>query len=147
MVFHSPTALSLPDDLCRVDDISHSPAAPSRYNDRDAAVPDGHEDCSEAVTPAVPAPRLSIRDLASMGYAVGHTHWAYMCRPRCRTGVAHRFDDVLTPGYFNDACETLAAGDMIDVVAHDGGGILYVTQARIRPDLVRVKVMCRTEAE
>jgi hypothetical protein len=88
---------------------------------------------------------MSIRDLSVLMCAAGFTRWHMMLRPDEHTGTAHRMRDVTLPGYFNDATDMMAAGDMIDVSAQDGGATLYVTEARRSPDSVRVRVMCSVD--
>lgn len=97
-----------------------------------------------------PPLHISIRDLGPTLYHQGWTRWHLMLRPH--DGVAHRLDDTLRPGYFNDCSARMAEGDFIDVSAHDGGGTLYVT--RVRPartiagdrwvGMVEVVMMVRT---
>jgi len=89
--------------------------------------------------------RLSIRDLSVLSYTNGFTRFHVMLRPDERAGAAHRLLDVLIPGYFNDAARMMAAGDMIDVSAHDGGASLFV--AEVTPDSVRVRIMCSARGE
>ena len=66
---------------------------------------------------------FAIRNLSVIHYANGFTMWHYKAgddtRDRCRA-----------KGYFADASDMLANGDMIYIsTAKDGGCILYVTTA------------------
>jgi hypothetical protein len=63
---------------------------------------------------------FAIRNLSVLAYAQGFTLWHY------RAGAAplHR---VATRGFFDDAADMLAAGDMLMVSATEGGRVLFVT--------------------
>ncbi len=89
-------------------------------------------------------PRLNIRNLATMGFAIGHSHYVYVARPDERTAVAHRLAECLADDYFADACDMMAQGDMIDIICHDGSAIVSVVECAVRPERVRVAVMART---
>lgn len=69
----------------------------------------------------VAAPIFAIRDLYVASYAGGFTLWNY----QHRNGL---LDDVMPPGFFNDAGDMFEVGDMILVTAKDGGRILVVIQ-------------------
>jgi hypothetical protein len=62
---------------------------------------------------------FAIRNLSVLSYAQGFTLWHY------RAGAA-RLDDVANPGFFDDAADMLAVGDMMMVSGADGGRILCV---------------------
>lgn len=85
-----------------------------------------------------------IRCLGRTMFSKGWTRFHYRVRNCDGLPREPRLDDVLTPGYFTDATEMMAAGDMIDVSAPDGGMTLFVAEARSNPDFVRVVVMART---
>lgn len=78
---------------------------------------------------------FNIRDFAVQTYANGTTIWSYKHNKDTR-------DAILAPGYFNDACDMIATGDVIYVHVRDGGSILYVHAAG---DAV-VTEMCRSAA-
>lgn len=62
---------------------------------------------------------FAIRNLSVLSYAQGFTLWHY------KAGGA-RLDDAITPGFFDDAGDMFAVGDMLMVSASDGGRILVV---------------------
>lgn len=78
--------------------------------------------------------RLQFNRFSSMFYGGGFTRW------HCAAG--DRIADALTPGYFDEGAKMIAAGDMIDVSAMDGGMTLYVTASA--NDRVRVEIMSGT---
>jgi hypothetical protein len=91
-------------------------------------------------TTSDPTARMSIRDLAVANYSNGLTIWIYRAdKDTARNAVLHRLDQILSPGYFRDACDMFARGDQIHVAAVNGGALLYVAEAR--EGCVRVMVM------
>ena len=66
--------------------------------------------------------RAAIRDLSVLAYAKGFTLWHYRAEMSGLDHVAER-------GFFNDAADMLAVGDMVLVSARDGGTVLFVTVA------------------
>ena len=66
------------------------------------------------------APRLAIRNLSVLAYAMGFTLWHY------RAGASD-LSQVAEPGFFNDASDMFAPGDMLLVSAAEGGRVLFVT--------------------
>ena len=64
---------------------------------------------------------FAIRNLSVLAYAQGFTLWHY------RAGVAP-LDRVAADGFFNDAADMFAAGDMVLVSAADRGRVLFVTR-------------------
>ena len=63
---------------------------------------------------------FAIRNLSVLAYAQGFTLWHY------RAGVA-ALDAVAARGFFDDAADMFAAGDMVMVSAVEGGRVLFVT--------------------
>ena len=63
---------------------------------------------------------FAIRNLSVLAYAQGFTLWHY------RAGAV-RLDRVAEAGFFNDAADMFAAGDMVLVSAGEGGRVLFVT--------------------
>ena len=63
---------------------------------------------------------FAIRNLSVLAYAQGFTRWHYRAGTAGLNQVAH-------PGFFNDAADMFAAGDMVLVSAKDGGRVLFVT--------------------
>jgi hypothetical protein len=61
-----------------------------------------------------------IRNLSVLAYAQGFTLWHY------RAGAA-QLGRVAEKGFFNDAADMFAAGDMVMVSAAEGGRVLFVT--------------------
>jgi hypothetical protein len=61
-----------------------------------------------------------IRNLSVLAYAQGFTLWHY------RAGAA-QLDRVAEKGFFDDAADMFAAGDMVMVSAADAGRLLFVT--------------------
>ncbi len=63
---------------------------------------------------------FAIRNLSVLAYAQGFTLWHYRAAasPLARVGEH---------GFFDDAAEMFAAGDMVLVSAADGGRVLFVT--------------------
>jgi len=62
---------------------------------------------------------FSVRNLSVLAYANGFTLWHYKALPEDQAGVGQ-------PGYFNEAGDMLAGGDMMMVSARDGGRMLCV---------------------
>ncbi len=65
------------------------------------------------------AGQFKIRNLSVLAYANGFTLWHY----KAGKDTLHNASAL---GYFNDACDMMAVGDMIFVSACDGGGIRMV---------------------
>ncbi len=63
---------------------------------------------------------FAIRNLSVLAYAQGFTLWHY------RAGAA-RLERVASRGFFDDAADMFAAGDMLMVSAEEGGRVLFVT--------------------
>ena len=63
---------------------------------------------------------FAIRNLSVLAYAQGFTLWHY------RAGAAP-LARVAEKGFFNDAADMFAAGDMVMVSAAEGGRVLFVT--------------------
>lgn len=63
---------------------------------------------------------FAIRNLSVLAYAQGFTLWHY------RAGTAP-LDRVAVRGFFNDAADMFAAGDMVLVSAAEGGRVLFVS--------------------
>lgn len=63
---------------------------------------------------------FAIRNLSVLAYAQGFTLWHYRA-------AAARLDRVAEGGFFNDAADMFAAGDMVLVSAAEGGRVLFVT--------------------
>jgi hypothetical protein len=66
---------------------------------------------------------FAIRNLSVLAYAQGFTLWHYK-------GHAGALADVAADGFFDEAVDMLAAGDMLMVSARDGGRVLFVASAR-----------------
>ena len=64
-------------------------------------------------------PRVSVRDLGTLGYIHGLTHWAYKAGDQSPA-------DILAPGYWDDAIGNLASGDWIFVSGIGWAMQLYV---------------------
>ena len=62
---------------------------------------------------------FAIRNLSVLAYAQGFTLWHYKAGTHTLAQAAGR-------GFFNDAADMLAPGDMIMVSAADGGRIIHV---------------------
>jgi hypothetical protein len=62
---------------------------------------------------------FAIRNLSVLAYANGFTLWHY------KAGK-DRLSHVEKEGFFADAADMLAEGDMMMVTAHDGGRILSI---------------------
>jgi hypothetical protein len=60
---------------------------------------------------------FSLRNLSVLAYANGFTLWHYKALPEDRAGIEQ-------PGYFEEAGDMLAGGDMMMVSARDGGRML-----------------------
>ena len=68
-----------------------------------------------------------VRNLSVLAYAQGFTLWHYRAPGR-------RTDEVCAEGYFADAGDLMAEGDIVMVSADDGGHIMTVSSkwGRIR---------------
>jgi hypothetical protein len=66
---------------------------------------------------------FAIRNLSVLAYAAGFTLWHYRAGAAGLNQAAH-------PGFFNDAADMFAAGDMVLVSAKDGGRVLFVTDTK-----------------
>jgi hypothetical protein len=64
---------------------------------------------------------FSLRNLSVLAYAQGFTLWHY------RSG-AENLIQVSAPGFFEDASDMFAMGDMVMISAPDGGRIVVMTQ-------------------
>lgn len=65
--------------------------------------------------------RFAIRNLSVLAYANGFTLWHYKAGPA-------RLGQVGAPGFFADAADMLAAGDMVMISAADGARVLAVAR-------------------
>jgi hypothetical protein len=63
---------------------------------------------------------FAIRNLSVLAYAQGFTLWHY------RAGAAP-LGRVAETGFFDDAADMFAAGDMVMISAAEGGRMLFVT--------------------
>ncbi len=75
---------------------------------------------------------LATRNLSVLSYAQGFTLWHYKAD-------GDRLDDVTAPGFFRDAGDLLAPGDMMMISARDGGQILTVTPGTHHPTLTPLR--------
>ena len=66
-----------------------------------------------------------IRDLSVLAYANGFTLWHYR-------SAADLLPAVQKAGYFDDAVDMLASGDMLLVSAPDGGRVMCIAAAEGR---------------
>ena len=82
-------------------------------------------------TPATP---FAIRNLSILAYAMGFSLWHYKAR-------TISLAQVQCAGFFDDAVDQFAVGDMIHISASDGGCILFVASVA---DGVKVRVMAST---
>ncbi len=62
---------------------------------------------------------FSLRNLSVLAYANGFTLWLYKTGADDQAGIAQ-------PGFFDDAGDMLAGGDMLMVSARDGGRMFCV---------------------
>jgi hypothetical protein len=62
---------------------------------------------------------FSIRNLSVLAYAQGFTLWHY------KAGTA-KLEQAATRGFFDNAADMIAPGDMIMISASDGGRMLFV---------------------
>ncbi len=76
---------------------------------------------------------FALRNLCVLAYANGFTLWHY------KAG-ADPLDDVAGQGFFADAADMLAAGDMIMISARDGGRLAAVAVAQGMPALTDVRL-------
>ena len=65
------------------------------------------------------------RNLSVLAYANGFTLWHYKTEGDALPSVQH-------PGYFDEAVDMLASGDMLLVSAPDGGKVMCVAAAEGR---------------
>lgn len=65
---------------------------------------------------------FAIRNLSVLAYAQGFTLWHYRA-------AGLKLAQVAAPGFFSQAGDMLAAGDMMLVSAPEGGRVLFVTDA------------------
>ncbi len=63
---------------------------------------------------------FAIRNLSVLAYAQGFTLWHYRAGSVGLGGVAQK-------GFFNDAADMFATGDMVLISAAEGGRVLFVT--------------------
>ena len=75
---------------------------------------------------------LATRNLSVLSYAQGFTLWHYKAD-------GDRLDDITAPGFFRDAGDLLAPGDMMMISARDGGQILTVTHGTHHPTLAPLR--------
>lgn len=68
---------------------------------------------------------FAIRNLSVLAYAQGFTLWHYKA-------PAARLETLATPGFFDNACDLLVAGDMVMMSASDGGRVAFVSEAKGR---------------
>jgi hypothetical protein len=102
----------------------HNPATEALLRAESAAANDPRRDRSK------PAAPFAIRDLSVLAYANGFTLWHYKLA---------RIADVLSPNFFRDAADMMAAGDHVHVSAPEGGAVLAVTH--VDEAAVAVKVL------
>jgi hypothetical protein len=62
---------------------------------------------------------FAVRNLSVLAYANGFTLWHYMA-------TADAPSDLNAPGFFDDAGDMLAAGDMMMVSTREGGRLLSI---------------------
>jgi hypothetical protein len=74
---------------------------------------------------------FALRNLCVLAYANGFTLWHYKAGP-------DPLDDVAGQGFFADAADMLATGDMIMISAQDGGRLAGVAVAQGTPALTDV---------
>ena len=65
---------------------------------------------------------FAIRNLSVLAYAQGFTLWLYK-------GTTGALADIAATGFFDEAGDMLAAGDMMMVSAGDGGRLMFVSSA------------------
>ena len=76
---------------------------------------------------------FALRNLCVLAYANGFTLWHYKAGP-------DPLDDVSGQGFFADAADMLAAGDMIMISARDGGRLAAVAVAQGTPALTDLRL-------
>jgi hypothetical protein len=76
---------------------------------------------------------FALRNLCVLAYANGFTLWHYKAGP-------DPLDDVSGQGFFADAADMLAAGDLIMISAQDGGRIAAVALAQGTPALTDIRL-------
>ncbi len=67
---------------------------------------------------------FALRNLSVLAYANGFTLWHYK-------GAAEGLDATTEPGFFADAADMLAAGDMMMISAADGGRMVFLAQDHV----------------
>ena len=66
-----------------------------------------------AAPPPTATPRVQLRELAILCYALGHTQWLYR--------VPHGHErSIMAEGYFADCVDIFALGDIVTLVAKSG---------------------------
>ena len=65
---------------------------------------------------------FAVRDLSVLAYANGFTLWHYKAGDASLAAVGGA-------GFFNDAADMIATGDMMMVSAQDGPRLLYLTRS------------------
>ena len=68
---------------------------------------------------------FAIRNLSVLAYAQGFTLWHYRTGPDGLAAAA-------SAGFFDDAADMLAGGDMVLVSAPEGGRVLFVAASQGR---------------
>ena len=68
---------------------------------------------------------FAVRNLSVLAYANGFTLWHYKTN-------GDALPSVQKPGYFDDAVDMLASGDMLLVSAPDGGKVMCIATAEGR---------------
>jgi RecB family exonuclease len=71
---------------------------------------------------------FTVRNLSVLAYAQGFTLWHYKA-------PADPLAMLTVPGFFDHACDMLAAGDMVMMSASDGGRLAFVAAATDRVTL------------
>jgi hypothetical protein len=75
---------------------------------------------------------FALRNLCVLAYANGFTLWHY-------NAGKDALDAVTGQGFFSDAADMLASGDMIMISAHDGGRIAGVVPGQGAPALTELR--------
>lgn len=78
----------------------------------------------------VPVERFAIRNLTAMAFTNGFTQWVY--KDRHNTA-----DQCCSPGFFYEASDMLAPGDMIIITARDGVRMVSVKVADVETVIVQ----------
>ena len=66
---------------------------------------------------------FTVRNLSVLAYAQGFTLWHYKAPKLTLKALGE-------PGFFNNAADMLASGDMLMISAGDGGRIAFVASAQ-----------------